>query len=248
MAVATFTIQDLSAGTGNKRILHDINLRIRPGQIVALMGPNGSGKSTLANAVMGHPESQVQSGRVVWQGKNILRLKPWERSRLGLFLGFQYPLELPGVNLLEFLLTAAQAQGHGKINQTELDTRIDRALKDLRLPKKFLERSVNEGFSGGEKKKVELLQLLVLQPKIAILDEADSGLDIDALRYIARGINQAAKRGTGFLIITHYQRLLSYVKPDRVHVLLRGTLVRSGDRRLVNLLERRGYDCLKAPA
>lgn len=246
MAASTFAIRSLSAGINNKRILHDLSLAIRPGQICALMGPNGSGKSTLANVLMGHPESRVQRGQVLWQGKNILRLKPWERSRLGLFLGFQYPLELPGVNLLEFLLTAAQALSRGKINPAELDARIDQALKDLHLPKKFLERPVNEGFSGGEKKKVELLQLLVFRPKIAILDEADSGLDIDALRYIARGIRQASKRGTGFLIITHYQRLLTYLKPDRVYVLHQGKIVRSGDRRLVGTLERRGYDWLSA--
>lgn len=245
MALSTFKIQNLSAGIGGKVIIHDINLNIRPGQVAALMGPNGSGKSTLANVLMGHPDGRVQHGRVLWQGKNVLRLKPWERSRLGLFLGFQYPLELPGVNLLEFLLTAARTNGQRKIGPAELDTIITQALKILHLPKTFLERSVNEGFSGGEKKKVELLQLLVLRPKIAILDEADSGLDIDALTHIARGIRQAVKYGTGFCLITHYQRLLTLVKPSQVHVMYRGRIVRSGDRRLVSALERRGYDWLK---
>lgn len=244
---SALVIKNLSAGIGEKIILKNISLVLKPGKLVALMGPNGSGKSTLAHVLMGRPGYRVQTGQALWRGKNILKLKTDERARLGLFLGFQQPVELPGVNLLEFLIASAQACCQPKPSQTELETEIKRGLKSLRLSPDFLERSVNEGFSGGEKKKIELLQLLLLKPKIAILDEADSGLDIDALKLIARGIQQTVRQGTGVLVITHYQRLLNYLDADQVLVLLDGRIVKTGAASLVWSLERRGYDWLKNP-
>ncbi len=238
-------INGLRAGIHNKKILKGTDLIIPPGKVTALMGPNGSGKSTLANILMGHPDYQVFGGTITWQKKSILKLDVSQRAQLGLFLSFQHPVELPGVNLFEFLLTAHQATYKSKDAQKQFDQNIQKALKLLKLSDKFLERSVNEGFSGGEKKKTEMLQLMVLQPKMVVLDEIDSGLDIDAMKLIAKTIQALRSKDRGFLIITHYQRLLNYIKPDKVHVIMNGQIVKSGSASLVKDLEKRGYDWLK---
>jgi Fe-S cluster assembly ATP-binding protein len=238
-------IKKLTAGIKNKTILHDFSLKISTKKITALMGPNGSGKSTLSHVLMGNPEYSVKKGTATWQNKNILRLEPDQRAKAGIFLAFQYPLEIPGVSFYEFLLTAYQAHLGKKGTQVDFDQRVKQAMIDLSLAESFLQRSINEGFSGGEKKKAEILQLLVLRPKLAILDETDSGLDIDALRTIAKAITVAHKKyGIGFLVITHYQRLLTHLKPDVVHVMSGGRIVKSGSGELVKQLEKKGYGWL----
>ncbi len=245
MAKLAMKIKNLQAGIDGRLILQGVNLDVKTGELVAIMGPNGSGKSTLAQVIAGSPFYQVKSGQILWRGRNILKLKPEERAQLGLFLAWQYPVELPGVNLYDFLLTAYQAvQGEKKVERKNFDQLLKQALIDLKLTDKFLQRSVNEGFSGGEKKKVEILQLKVLRPKLAILDETDSGLDIDALRIIARNIKDLLGVGIGFLVITHYQRLLHYLQPDQVKVMLQGRIVKSGDAKLARQLERKGYQWL----
>ena len=246
MSKLTMKIKNLKAGIDDKLILLGINLEVKTGRLVAIMGPNGSGKSTLAQVIAGSPFYQVKSGQILWRGENILKLPPEERAQLGLFLAWQYPVELPGVNLYDFLLTAYQSvQGREKkVERKNFDQLLEQALADLKLPNKFLQRSVNDGFSGGEKKKVEILQLKVLRPKLAILDETDSGLDIDALRIIARNIKDLLREGMGFLVITHYQRLLHYLQPDEVKVMLGGQIIKSGDARLARQLERKGYQWL----
>ncbi len=245
MAKFTMKIKNLRAGIDDKLILQGVNLEVKTGELVAIMGPNGSGKSTLAQVIVGSPFYQVKSGQILWRGRDILKLKPEERAQLGLFLAWQYPVELPGVNLYNFLLTAYQAvQGKRKVEREIFDQLLHEALIDLKLTDKFLNRSVNEGFSGGEKKKVEILQLKILRPKLAVLDETDSGLDIDALRVIAHNIKDLLRAGMGFLVITHYQRLLHYLQPDQVKVMLRGQIVKSGDAKLARQLERQGYQWL----
>ncbi len=238
-------ISNLKAKVGDKIILQGVNLTAPTGKMIAIMGPNGSGKSTLAQVIAGNPFYQVVGGKVMWRGKNILSLPPEDRARLGLFLAWQYPVELPGVNLYDFLLTAHQAvKGKEALSRDEFDKLLEKSLSDLKLSDKFLRRSVNEGFSGGEKKKIEILQLKILQPKLAILDETDSGLDIDALRVIADNIKALLKQGMGFLVITHYQRLLNYLKPDQIQVMVKGKIVKQGSRLLAKELENKGYQWL----
>lgn len=241
----SIVIENLVAGINNIKILKGTNLVVSPNKVTALMGPNGSGKSTLAHVLMGHPDYQVFDGKIRWQNKNILDLSVSQRAQLGIFLGFQYPVELPGVNLFEFLLTAHQSIHKTKDAQKQFDLNIQKALSILGLSEKFLERSANEGFSGGEKKKAEMLQLMVLQPRMIVLDEIDSGLDIDAMKLIAKTIRAMRAPDRGFLIITHYQRLLNYIKPDAVNVIINGRIVKSGSAALVKVLEKRGYDWLK---
>jgi len=237
-------ITNLHVRVGNLEVLKGVDLVIKPGKVIALMGLNASGKSTLANVIMGNPEYEVTKGKIMWQGKNILKMAIDERARLGLFLSFQYPHELPGVNMYEFLSTSFRAL-HGQDAMKDFDNKLQAIIKLFKLDDKFLERNVNVGFSGGEKKKSEMLQLVLLDPKIAILDEIDSGLDIDALKLIAKNINYLKAPQRGFLIITHYQRLLNFIKPDEVHVMLDGKIVKSGDYELVKELEKRGYSWLK---
>lgn len=245
MAKLTLKIKNLQVGIDGKLILQGVNLEVKTGQLVAIMGPNGSGKSTLAQVIAGSPFYQVKSGQILWRGRNILKLAPEKRAQLGLFLAWQYPVELPGVNLYDFLFTAYQAvRGKKEIERRNFDQILKQALTDLKLTDKFLQRSVNEGFSGGEKKKLEILQLKVLRTKLAILDETDSGLDIDALRIIARNIKDLLKEGVGFLVITHYQRLLHYLQPDQIKVMFEGRIIKSGDAKLARQLEHKGYQWL----
>ncbi|MEK7072082.1 MAG: Fe-S cluster assembly ATPase SufC [Patescibacteria group bacterium] len=239
------SVENLYVSVEDKKILNGINLKIKPGKIIALMGPNGSGKSTLSQAMAGHPKYRVDRGKVMWQGKNILNLNPEERAKMGLFLSFQYPYELPGVNMYDFLSTCYQNIFGGESHKKNFDKKLEESLRSLKLASSFLDRSVNEGFSGGEKKKSEILQMKILNPKIAILDETDSGLDIDALKLIAKNISDLKSPKIGFLVITHYKRLLKYIKPDEVHIMLDGKIVKSGKYDLVDKLEKQGYGWLK---
>jgi Fe-S cluster assembly ATP-binding protein len=241
-------IKNLSAGVENKQILKGVSLTIYPGEVHAVMGPNGSGKSTLAAVLAGRDGYEVSGGTVRYQGKDLLDLDPEERAREGLFLAFQYPVEIPGVNSTYFLKAALNEvrKHHG---QTELDameflTLVKEKMKLLDLPEELLKRSVNEGFSGGEKKRAEIFQMAVLEPKLAILDETDSGLDIDALKIVSQGVNALKRPDSAQLVITHYQRLLNYIVPDFVHVLSDGHIVKSGDKSLAHELEAKGYDWL----
>lgn len=238
-------IKDLHVSINQKQILHGINLTLPQGKVIALMGPNGSGKSTLAQVLMGHPSYEVHKGKAMWGQKNILDLEVHERAQMGLFLSFQYPQELPGVNMYEFLSTAYIALHGQKKFEKYFENAIAQALKQFRLSNQFLERNVNEGFSGGEKKKSEMLQLQLLQPTVAILDETDSGLDIDALKLIAKNVQALRSSRNTFLIITHYQRLLTLLKPDEVHVMMHGRIVKSGSYDLVKTLEKKGYGWLE---
>jgi Fe-S cluster assembly ATP-binding protein len=245
-------IENLHVTVGGAAVLKGVTLEVPAGEVHAIMGPNGSGKSTLAYALAGRPGYEVTDGRVTYEGRDLLRLPPEERARLGVFLGFQYPVEIPGVQNV-YLLKAALNAMRKERNQPEVDAFEFLALvrektKVMRMDDSFLSRGVNEGFSGGEKKRNEILQMLVLEPRLAILDETDSGLDIDALKVVADGVNSMRSRERSFLLVTHYQRLLDHVVPDRVHVLVRGRVVRSGDRLLALELERRGYDWLDEAA
>jgi Fe-S cluster assembly ATP-binding protein len=241
-------IEDLHVTVGSAAVLNGVTLEVPVGEVHAIMGPNGSGKSTLAYALAGRPGYEVTSGRVTYDGRDLLALPPEERARLGVFLGFQYPVEIPGVQNV-YLLKAALNAVRKQHNQPEVDAfeflaLVREKMKVMRMDDSFLSRGVNEGFSGGEKKRNEILQLLVLEPRLAILDETDSGLDIDALKVVADGVNSMRSRERSFLLVTHYQRLLDHVIPDRVHVLVRGRIAASGDRSLALELERRGYDWL----
>ncbi|CAG1000557.1 putative ATP-dependent transporter SufC [Gammaproteobacteria bacterium] len=238
-------ISDLRASVGDKEILKGISLDVGAGEIHAIMGPNGSGKSTLAQELAGHPGYEVTSGSVIYQGKDLLDMEPEERAQAGVFLAFQYPVEIPGVSNAYFLRTAynevRKARGEPEADPLEfLDIVADR-LKLVDLDEAMLQRSVNAGFSGGEKKRNEILQLAVLDPALAILDETDSGLDIDALRTVADGVNKLRRQDNAFLVVTHYQRLLNYIVPDRVHVLVDGRIARSGGKELALELEAKGY-------
>jgi Fe-S cluster assembly ATP-binding protein len=234
-------VENLHVAVGDKRILNGITLSVPTGAVHALMGPNGSGKTTLAHVLMGHPGYVVQSGGVSLDGTSLLGLHVEERAKAGLFLSFQYPVEIPGVSFLHFLRTAYAALHGEGLSAKELRTRAEAAMETLGMPKEFLQRSVNEGFSGGEKKRAEIVQLAVLQPKYAILDETDSGLDVDALRTVAAGVQQL--RGTmGVLVITHYSRILTHLQPDAVHVMGDGKIVRSGGADLAQTIEREGYE------
>jgi len=224
-------------------IIHGLDLQLEEGRVHALMGPNGSGKSTLAQAIMGNPSYAVKEGEILFDGRNILDLPIDERARLGIFLAFQYPQSIPGVPLRSFLKSALRSLRGERVNMAEFNKTLDGALAELKADRSFLERAVNDGLSGGEKKKSEILQLKVLKPRFAILDETDSGLDVDALKIVAEGIESARRESPGMtvLIITHYQRILKYLKPDSVHILVKGKIVKSGGAGLAEELERSGY-------
>ncbi len=236
-----FQIKNLHASVEGKEILKGVTLTLEPGKVYALMGPNGSGKSTLANVIMGHPKFEVTSGEVLFNGQNVLELEPHERARLGLFLSFQYPREIPGVTLYNFLRTALNATREQKLSVLEAKRLLKEKAKMLKMPESFLERYLNDGFSGGEKKRSEILQMAVLEPKVAILDETDSGLDIDALRAVSEGVNTLKNDISSFLIITHYKRILEYIKPDHVFILVDGKIALEGDGSIVDELEAKGY-------
>jgi Fe-S cluster assembly ATP-binding protein len=243
-------IQNLSAAVGGKQILKGLSLRVKPGEVHAIMGPNGSGKSTLAQALAGKSDYEITGGAVIFNGANLLEMKPEERARAGIFLAFQYPVEIPGVNSTYFLKAALnecrKARGEPELDAIEFLALVRHKSKLLELDPALLNRPVNEGFSGGEKKRNEIFQMAVLEPKLAILDETDSGLDIDALRIVAAGVNKLRKPDNAALVITHYQRLLNYIVPDFVHVLVHGRIVRSGGKELALELEQRGYDWILA--
>jgi Fe-S cluster assembly ATP-binding protein len=239
-------VRGLTAKISGRTILKGIDLAVRAGEVHAIMGPNGSGKSTLAKVVSGHPAYEVSGGEVLFEGRNLLELPPEERSRAGVFLGFQYPVEVPGVTNSAFLRliynTVQAARGKEELDPLEFDDFVREKMKLLGISPDFLDRSVNAGFSGGEKKRNEILQMALLEPKLAILDETDSGLDIDALRIVANGINRLHTADNGIVLVTHYQRLLNYIVPDYVHVMDGGRIIKTGDKALALELESRGYD------
>lgn len=240
---STLVIEDLHAAINGQEILHGINLELNKGEVHAIMGPNGSGKSTLAYALMGHPTYEVTQGRVLFKGGDLLEMGPDERAKAGLFLAFQYPTSIPGIQMGNFLRLAVKAR-FGEKKARQFRKLLTEKLQLLKMDRSFMRRYLNDGFSGGEKKRSEILQMALLEPEFAILDETDSGLDIDALRIVADGVNAQMNSELGVLIITHYQRLLDYIKPDFVHVLLGGHLVRSGGPELALDLEKHGYDPL----
>lgn len=247
---ALLEIRNLHAGIGDTQILKGIDLSIAPGEIHAIMGRNGSGKTTAANIIMGHPDFEVEEGEVLLSGDNLLELEPWERAREGVFLSFQYPQAVPGLQVGNFLRkSVASIRGEEAAKGADFRRELNEAMDTLKIPRNFLSRYVNDGFSGGEKKRFEILQLLLLKPKLAILDETDSGLDIDGIKTVAAGIN-AAVRGTdsGALIITHYSRILEHVQPDKIHVLIGGQIVATGGPELAMKLEERGYEWLDSKA
>jgi len=240
-------INDLHAGIDGNEILKGINLIIGPGEIHAIMGRNGSGKTTTANVIMGHPDFDVEKGDVILEGESLLEMEAWERARKGVFLSFQYPQAVPGLQVGNFLRkSVASIRGEDEAKGANFREKLANAMETLDIPRSFMARYVNDGFSGGEKKRFEILQMILLRPRLAVLDETDSGLDIDGIRTVSEGIN-AAIRGTdsGALIITHYSRILEHVQPDRVHVLMDGRIVSSGGPELATKLEERGYEWLK---
>jgi Fe-S cluster assembly ATP-binding protein len=245
-------IRDLHASVDGNEILKGINLTVRKGEVHAIMGPNGSGKSTLAKVLAGHPSYIVTKGEVLFEGKNLLELAPDERAREGIFLAFQYPLEIPGVSNAQFLRLAYNEKrkhlGEEELDPLEFKDLLKERAKIVEMDASFMSRAVNEGFSGGEKKRNEILQMAVLEPKLAVLDETDSGLDIDALRIVAGGVNKLRNSEKGIILVTHYQRLLNYIVPDYVHVLAGGRIVREGGKELALELEEKGYDWIKAQA
>ncbi len=243
------SIKNLHAGIEGKEILRGIDLEIKPGEVHAIMGPNGSGKSTLSSVIAGNETYIVTEGDVILDGKSILDLSPDERAHRGIFMSFQYPVEIPGVTTTNFIKTAINAkrksQGLGDLPAKDMLKMIREKAELLEMDRKFLSRSLNEGFSGGEKKRNEIFQLAMLEPKLAILDETDSGLDIDALKIVANGVNKLKTKDNATIVITHYQRLLDYIVPDFVHVLYNGKIVKSGGKELAHELEAKGYDWLK---
>lgn len=245
-------IENLAASIGGTEILRGLSLEVGAGEVHAIMGPNGSGKSTLAQVIAGHADYKVTAGSVMFEGRNLLDLEPEERAHEGIFLGFQYPVEIPGVNNAYLLKAAVNAkrkhQGLQEIDAFEFLKLAKEKMALLDMDPKFLNRGVNEGFSGGEKKRNEILQMAMLEPKLAILDETDSGLDIDALRAVAKGVNALRAPDRAIVLVTHYQRLLDYVEPDRVHVLSEGRIARSGDKSLALELEEKGYDWVREAA
>ena len=242
-------IKDLQANIEGKEILKGINLEVNAGEVHAIMGPNGSGKSTLANVIAGREEYEVTGGEISLDGEDIEDLDPEERAHRGVFLSFQYPVEIPGVSVTNFMKTAInetrKAQGKDDMAAKDMLKMIREKSEMLEIDRKFLSRSLNEGFSGGEKKRNEIFQMAMLEPKLAILDETDSGLDIDALRIVANGVNKLKNKDNATIVITHYQRLLDYIVPDFVHVLYKGKIVKSGGKELAQELEKRGYDWIK---
>ena len=247
--MADLEIRNLHVRAGDKEILRGLDLSVNKGEIHALMGPNGSGKSTLANAIMGHPNLEVTEGQVLLKGEDITAADPDERARMGLFLAFQYPVSVPGVTVTKYLRTVMNAHrdAHGEepISLREFRQTVEAAMKLTEVPKEFSSRYLNEGFSGGEKKRMEILQLALQRPEMAILDETDSGLDIDALRVVANGVNSVAGPDMGVLIITHYQRVLHLVQPSHVHVMFHGQIVKEGGPELVTQLEAKGYGWIR---
>lgn len=243
-------IKDLHATINGKEILKGINLSVKTGKVHAIMGPNGSGKSTLSNVLVGHPAYEVTKGSVIFNGKNLLEMSPEDRSHEGLFLSFQYPVEIPGVSMVNFMRTAINEKrkymGLEPLSASEFLKLMREKRAVVELDNKLANRSVNEGFSGGEKKRNEIFQMAMLEPKLSILDETDSGLDIDALRIVAEGVNKLKTPETSCIVITHYQRLLDYIKPDIVHVLYKGRIVKTAGPELALELEERGYDWIKA--
>ncbi len=243
-------IVNLQARIEEKEILKGINLDIKPGEVHAIMGPNGSGKSTLASVLAGREDYEVTGGSVEFLGKDLLELSPEDRAKEGLFLAFQYPVEIPGVSTTNFIKTAVNEkrkyQGLEPLDAAQFLKTMKERMKLVEIDQSLLSRSLNEGFSGGEKKRNEIFQMAMLEPKLAILDETDSGLDIDALRIVANGVNQLRSKDNSFLVVTHYQRLLDYIVPDFVHVLYNGRIVRSGTKELALELEEKGYDFIKA--
>ncbi|MBC1372450.1 Fe-S cluster assembly ATPase SufC [Listeria booriae] len=245
--MSTLKIQDLHVEIEGKEILKGVNLEISTGEIHAIMGPNGTGKSTLSSAIMGHPKYEVTQGTIEFDGEDVLEMEVDERARIGLFLAMQYPSEISGVTNAEFMRAAINSRREeGKeIPLMQFIRKLDEKMAILEMDEEMAERYLNEGFSGGEKKRNEILQLLMIEPKIAILDEIDSGLDIDALKVVSKGINEMRGEGFGCLIITHYQRLLNYIEPDFVHVMMQGKVVKSGGSELAKRLESEGYDWIK---
>jgi len=243
-------IKNLHAEINGKEILRGINLTVKEGETHAIMGPNGSGKSTLSSVLVGDPKFKVTEGSVTYNGKDLLQLEPEDRSREGIFLSFQYPVEIPGVSMVNFMRAAVNAHheynGEPPVSATDFLRLTRQKRKLVELDGKLASRSVNEGFSGGEKKRNEIFQMAMLEPKLAILDETDSGLDIDALRIVANGVNKLKTPQNAAIVITHYQRLLDYIKPDIVHVLYNGQIVKTGGPELAQLLEKKGYDWIKS--
>jgi len=241
-------IDDLHASVEDTAILKGVSLTVERGEVHALMGPNGSGKSTLANVLMGHPDYQITGGRILYQGEDITAWAPDQRGRAGMFLAFQYPEEIPGVSVVNFLRSALSNRTGTDYTVLELRLTVMDTMKELGMDSSFADRYLNEGFSGGERKRNEVLQMAVLQPELAIMDETDSGLDIDALRIVAEGVTRVASPERGFLIITHYQRMLDYITPDIVHVFMDGRVVETGDADLAKRIEEDGYDAFRTGA
>jgi Fe-S cluster assembly ATP-binding protein len=238
-------IENLQVEIDGQEIVKGLDLEVFKGEIHAIMGPNGSGKSTLANVLMGHPRYEVTGGSITFQGEDVFELEPDERAKLGMFLAFQYPSEVPGVSVANFLRTAVNSVREEELSPMEMYRLLQEKMSIMQMDPKFAERYLNEGFSGGEKKRNEILQMLMLDPKLAIMDETDSGLDIDALQVVAKGVNEMKGPEFSAVIITHYQRILRYIEPDRVHVMLDGRLVTSGGKELADDLEEKGYDWVR---
>lgn len=246
MSNVLLAISNLHIAISGKEVVHGVDLEIGEGEIHAIMGPNGSGKSTLVSTLMGHPSYEVTGGSATFQGKDLLAMEPWERAKAGLFLAFQYPKEIAGVTLRSFLFAAAKAQSSARggekiISPIKFKKRLEEKMQELHMDPAFAERSLNKGFSGGEKKKAEILQMSILQPNVALLDETDSGLDIDALKIVAEGVNRMRSPSFSAILVTHYARLLGYVKPDYIHVMVGGKIVESGGAELAEALEKEGY-------
>jgi len=238
-------IENLRVEIDGQEILKGLDLEVGIGEIHAIMGPNGSGKSTLANVLMGHPRYEITDGSVIFEGEDVLELEPDERAKMGLFLAFQYPSEVPGVSVANFLRTAVNSVREEELSTMEMYRLLQEKMAIMQMDPKFAERYLNEGFSGGEKKRNEILQMLMLEPRLAIMDETDSGLDIDALQVVARGVNEVRGPDFSAVVITHYQRILRYIEPDRVHVMLDGRIVTSGGKELAEALEDKGYDWVR---